>query len=266
MLRMLLLLTLVGCARLDQVPLLVSLFGPPEVTAAEAYEAEGARFDHAAFDSLLRRHVRDGLVDYDGLATERPALDAYVQTLATADYDALGRDEKLAFAINAYNAFTLVLILDHLPLASIKDIPADQRWDAVRWSFAGRTVSLTWLEHEELRARFVEPRIHFAINCASIGCPPLRSEAYTAAHLASQLEAQAKQMHTDPRWLRIEGTTLHLTSLYLWYADDFTTGGRSIPAAAAQWRGELAQGEWTVKWLDYDWALNRTPPGITPRP
>ena len=120
----------------------------------------------------------------------------------TAPIDELGRDERLALLINAYNAFTLRLILDHYPVASITDIPADQRWDAVRWRLAGETYSLNQIEHELVRPNFREPRIHFALVCAAVGCPPLRTEAYTGELLEEQLEGQTRYSHAHDRWLR----------------------------------------------------------------
>lgn len=250
-------LLLVGC-NLQTNPWVVSLFGPPTLTLEEAYAGtgSGAVMDHSALDGLLRRHVHGYSVDYDGLETEEEVLDSYLSAVAEAPFDALDRDGKLTLLINAYNAFTLKLILDHSPLESIQDIPADERWDAERWTFAGRTVSLASLEHEELRAKFIEPRLHFAINCASVSCPPLRAEAYVADRLEAQLADQMTLMHTDERWLRIEGNTVYLTPLYLWYEADFTQVSGSSLAFAAAARPEVGQGEWTVRWMDYDWSLN----------
>jgi hypothetical protein len=238
-------------------PLVVALFGPPKPTLVEAYPKEGtAVVDHALLDGLLRRHVQGYAVDYAGLAAEEATLDAYLQLLADAPFDALSRDGKLALLINAYNAFTLKLILDHRPLKSIKDIPAAERWDAERWTLGGRTVSLTAIEHEELRARFVEPRIHFAINCASVGCPPLRAEAYVPERIDDQLETQTRVIHHDPRWLELDGRTVRLTPLYLWYQSDFEQVAGSPLAFAARYRSELADGSWSIAWTDYDWSLN----------
>jgi hypothetical protein len=154
---------------------------PPVVTAVDVYgdHAGEAAFDHSMFDTLLGAYVdADGFVDYAGLLGDAARLDAYLDQLAAAPFDALGRDEKLALLINAYNAFTLRLILDHYPVASIQDIPAPERWDAVRWRVGPHTWSLNQIEHEEIRPKFVEPRIHFALVCAAVGCPPLRAEAY----------------------------------------------------------------------------------------
>jgi hypothetical protein len=264
--RLLPLFALAACS-LQTNPLAVALFGPPAPVLAEAYAADlgAATVDHAALDALLAAHVREGFVDYAGLAADRPALQAYIRALEAAPFADLSRDEKLALLINAYNAWTLELILDHGIPASIKDIPAAERWDAPRWRLAGQALSLTALEHEWLRARFVEPRIHFAINCASASCPPLRAEAYTAARLEAQLEDQARQMHADPRHLRLEGDTVHLSALYLWYADDFSQVAGSPLAYAARYRPELAAGAWRVQTLDYDWSLNAAPPAPPPR-
>ena len=134
--------------------------GPPEVSAAETYSdaTAGAVFDHSRFDTLLRARVdADGLVDYEGLGRDGAALDAYLASLASAPFAEMGRDEKLALLINAYNAFTLRLILDHWPVVSIKDISSGKRWDDRRFRLAGETLSLNELEHERIRPRFREP-------------------------------------------------------------------------------------------------------------
>ena len=265
----LIVLAAAGCGRLEQTPLLVRVFGPPTVELREAYATpptDEVRLDHADLTALLAAHVHHGDVDYAGLARDEAALDSYLGRLAHAPWEALGRDEKLALLINAYNAFTLKLILEHRPLHSIKDIAPKDRWDAQRWTLGGRQVSLSQIEHEELRAHFAEPRIHFAINCASVGCPPLRAEAYDADRLEQQLDEQTRQLHADPRWVRVDEKTqqVHLTSLYLWYEGDFTQAAGSPLAYAARYRPALADGAWKVRWLDYDWRLNDSARGQTP--
>ena len=149
-----------------------SWFYPPEVRLEERHDTAGtAVFDHSDFDALLSEIVQGvGFVDYAGVQQRAERLDAYLARLAEAPYDELGRDAKLALWINAYNACTLKLIAERYPLASIKDIPAVERWDAVRWTVGGRTLSLNQIEHEQVRAHFREPRIHFALVCASVGC------------------------------------------------------------------------------------------------
>ncbi len=243
-----------------------SRFGPPRVVLAEAYEEDPASpaFDHARLDELLARHVdRDGRVDYRGLAADAGALDAYLKAVAEAPFDALGRNEKLALLINAYNAFTLRLILDYAPVKSIKDIPAGKRWDDRRWIVGGNVWSLNQIEHEQIRPKFNEPQIHFALVCAAVGCPPLRTEAYSARRLDSQLDAQSRYVHEHPLWLRMDEDrgTVHLTRLYDWYAADFEQAAGSVLAFAARYseplKQAMAKGDPpAIRWLDYDWALN----------
>jgi hypothetical protein len=242
--------------------------GPAPVSSAEPYaSAPGdASFDHSRFDALLRTHVdADGFVDYAALKDAQGELDAYVGSLDAAPFEELGRDEKLALLINAYNAFTLRLILDHWPLASIRDIPAAQRWDAPRWRLAGETLSLNQIENERIRPRFREPRIHFALVCAARGCPPLRAEAYTGARLESQLLNQARRVHADDRWLRFDPSTgeLRLTEIYKWYESDFRQAAGSVPEHVALHappvRAALdASQRVEVLWIPYDWSLNET--------
>lgn len=240
--------------------------GPAPVSSAEAYASApaGASFDHSRFDAMLRIHVdAEGLVDYARLRVAPAELDAYVASLAAAPFDALGRDEKLALLINAYNAFTLRLVLDHWPLASIRDIPDAERWDARRFKLAGETLSLNQIEHERVRPRFREPRVHFALVCAARGCPPLRAEAYTGARLEAQLADQARRVHSDDRWLRFDRATgvLRLTELYKWYESDFRQAAGSVPEHVARYaaavRAALDAGERVdVRWIPYDWSLN----------
>jgi uncharacterized membrane protein YdjX (TVP38/TMEM64 family) len=239
---------------------------PPAVVAHEAYadEAGGARFDHSVFDALLRQHVDpDGLVDYDALHREPEALDRYLSELANAPFAELGRDDKLALLINAYNAFTLRLILDFYPLDSIRDIPDRRRWKHVRWTLGGATFSLDQLEHERIRPHFAEPRIHFALVCAAIGCPPLRNEAYVGERLEAQLASQTKYVHAHDRWFQFDSAanTVRLTSLYDWYGSDFLQQAPTVVDYAARHvpalQSALSAGRHPqVQWIDYDWRLN----------
>lgn len=258
-------IALAACAHLSK-DTLNGLFGPPAVTLQEQYESkpDGPVFDHSQFDQLLHKFVVDGgCVDYLGLQNHSSQLDSYIQSIGSAKFDGLGRDERLALLINAYNAFTLRLILDHYPIESIKDIASAERWDARRWNIAGNTYSLNQIEHELIRPNFAEPRIHFALVCAAIGCPPLRNEAYTGARLEQQLTDQAKYVHSHDRWFRIhpERNEIELTALYDWYGSDFKQQAASVVAYAARFSPELVRminaGQTpSVKFLGYDWRLN----------
>lgn len=245
--------------------LLRSWFGPPAVTSTEEYgdDRGTARFDHSQLDAVLRKHVdADGWVDYEALSKDPRALDSYIATLAKAPYDALSRDGKLTLLINAYNACTLRLIVDHWPTESIRDIPAAKRWKDERWQVGPMRLSLDAIEHEYLRKRFKEPRIHFAVNCASVGCPPLLNEAYVEARLEAQLQQQSETIHRNgSRWFRLDGNRLALTKLYDWFAGDFVQSAGSVLAFASRFSPELAKQRTTgqptsIEWIDYSWVIN----------
>jgi len=262
------LVVLAACAHLNR-DALSGLLGPPPATLHEAYQPnpDGPAADHSVFDALLRRHVDDaGWVDYAGLNKDVAKLDAYLADIASAPFDRMGRNEKLALLINAYNAFTLKLILEYRDggkLKSIRDIPADKRWADARWKFGSHTWSLNEIEHEQIRPKFKEPRIHFALVCAAVSCPPLRNEAYDADRIDQQLEEQTKYVHNHKSWFRFDadGNVAHLTPLYKWYGGDFRQVAGSELKFAARYSSALKQAlekdpAPTIEWLAYDWALN----------
>lgn len=261
-------LTLAGCTTYAYAnrSFIAGLFGPPAVTLTETYKDKpgGPTFDHSAFDALLKRHVNAaGLVDYEGLKKDADLLNTYIASLAKAPIEEMGRDQRLALLINAYNAFTIRLILGHYPIKSIKDIWTEKRWDDKRWNIAGHIWSLNQIEHEQIRPHFKEPHIHFALVCAAIGCPPLRNEAYTAERLEEQLQAQAVYVHTHDRWFQFDpkANTLKLTSLYSWYGGDFEQVAGSVVKYAARYSAPLQKAldaghAPKVQFLDYDWSLN----------
>ena len=261
-----------ACAHF-QPQLLQGAFGPPSVTLTEAYaetstgSTDQATFDHSPFDSLLRRTVdADGWVDYAAIASNPKPLDDYIAALGAAPFDEMGRDEKLALLINAYNAFTLRLIVDHWDggrLKSIKDIPKPKRWADRRWNIGGRIFSLKQIEHEQIRPKFAEPRIHFALVCAAVGCPKLRNEAYQADRVDEQLADQTRYTHRHDRWFRYDpaSDSVHLTRLYDWYGGDFKQVAGSVLDFAARYSDDLkhtlqAGRKPKIKWLEYDWKLN----------
>ncbi|MGB0717194.1 MAG: DUF547 domain-containing protein [Phycisphaerae bacterium] len=231
-------------------------------TGMATAQAGAQALDHRTFDQLLRTHVdTEGRVNYSALQGEAGLLDSYIQSLATVDLNAMSKPEQLATMINAYNAFTLRLILDHYPIQSIMNIPEGKRWKHERWRFAGKMWSLDALEHQGIRKQFKEPRIHFALVCAAVGCPKLRHEAYAGDRLEEQLEDQSRYVHTHDTWFRYKAgaQTVYLTKLYEWYGSDFDHLGGPI-AFASRYSKALAEtlkkGNPKIAWLDYDWALN----------
>ncbi|HEY0007963.1 MAG TPA: DUF547 domain-containing protein [Tepidisphaeraceae bacterium] len=265
-------LVLAGCAAYAYVNRvqLARLAGPPAVTLKETYpeKPDGPKFDHSIFDAVLKKHVDiAGLVNYLALKDSPGELDRYIASLAQAPLSEMGRNERLALLINAYNALTLRLIIDHHPVKSIRDIPSEQRWDAKRWNVGGNTWSLTELEHEQIRPHFREPRIHFALVCAAIACPPLRNEAFTADRLEAQLEDQTRYIHTHDRWFQYDSraNNVKMTSLYKWYGSDFEQVADSVAAYAANYSPALKQAisegrKPSVEFLSYDWSLNHQAP------
>ena len=240
--------------------------------AGDATSGQPFDHEHAAWTRLLQRFVRDGLVDYRGLKTEAAgALDAYLRDLASvtpAQYDTWTRNEQLAFWINAYNAYAIRLVLDHHPLRSIRSIGL-LPGAAFRKSFIPmeplrrRKLALDTIEHDILRGEFHEPRIHFAIVCASRSCPILRDEAYRGSELESQLDDAARRFVGDPRRNRFNAATrtFHASSIFMWFHEDFERSAGSLSSFLARYAdepaaGALRAGDVRIDHLDYDWSLN----------
>ena len=223
---------------------------------------------HAAWTAVMQRWAANGDVDYAGMKREgQPQLDAYLATLAGtcgADYQNWTPQDRIAFWLNAYNAFTVRLILDNYPIASIRKIG----WlplAAFREKFIpmpglkGATISLDEIENGTLRTAFHESRIHFALVCASRSCPALRGEAYRGADLDRQLDDQARSFLRDPAKNRVDraARTLYLSSIFKWFRADFEAAAGSLQAYVAPYLdagGEVST--YDVEFLDYDWSLN----------
>ena len=194
---------------------------------------------HAPFDELLGKYVTDGRVDYKGFKESEKELDVYLETLGKTDPSSLKKNEKLAFLINAYNAFTVKLILEHYPgIKSIKDISGSRRWADRRWVMGGKKYSLDTIEHEILRKEFKEPRIHFAVNCASRSCPDLLSEAYVASRIGEQLDRAAREFlarpekgfsfKSEPGFFYGTNHYVYLSSIFKWFGEDFEDGKKTV--------------------------------------
>ncbi len=236
-------------------------FGPPHVDPREMYARQGSvSFDHSVWNRVLGRIVNEqGLVNYQLLKSDTTELDGYILSLAKAPFDDLGRDDKLALLINAYNAFTIRLILDHYPLESIKDIPSGRRWQGREWQIGRHSWTLNQIEHDECRAKFKEPRVHFALNCASIGCPPMSATAYDGKRIATQLEEQTALVLNDKRWCSVDqdAREVNLTALMKWYKDDFLAGSPTLVDFLSRYRDDVgADDHLEVRYADYDWRLN----------
>ena len=247
----------------------LSLLATAAVSAAEP-GADVTKFDHdhPQLTRVLQRHVKDGGVDYAALQRDRSGLDAYLTTLSAVkeeDFNEWTEAEKLAFQINAYNGFTLRLILDHYPVDGIKSIGGwfSNPWKMDSVNLFGRKMTLDHLEHGRIRVFHNEPRIHFALVCAAQGCPPLRASAYTAANLDSELNEQARAFLRQSAKNRYDPATktLHLSPIFKWYRDDFETDGRTLVSYVAQFLPEetaraVRAEDVELDFTDYDWSLN----------
>lgn len=246
----------------------------------DAFDPQGAPEgavdpDHSDWSAFLQRHVVTddpsgvNLVRYREVdAGERAVLDAYLQRLQAIAPMTLTRDAQMAYWINLYNALTVELILDNPDVDSIREIKSGRvsigPWSREVAEVAGHTLTLNDIKNRILRPLFADPRIHFAVNCASIGCPDLAPEAWTADNLETLLEAGARGYINHPRGVRLDGDRrgerLQLSSIFGWYRGDFPDGR----AAFLEWLAGYAEPELAQRLRGYDgrirhaydWSLN----------
>ncbi len=230
----------------------------PGITAARA---QGV--DHAPFDALLKANVRNGQVNYPGFEAS-PAFGKYVESLARpVKLDT--KADTLVYYINAYNALAIAGILEGLSPSTF--FGRARYFKLKDWSLNGQSVNLYDLEHKIIRP-LGESRIHFAIICASKSCPLLRSEAYAPARLDTQLDEQARRFVNDPSRNRFDkvGKLANLSEIFKWFDEDFSGPAGSVQKYVARYvtDPEVARGltadTYRIEWIDYDWALNGTPP------
>ena len=244
-----------------------------------AASASAAPASHALLTAILTDHVKGGLVDYRAIKTDA-RLPRYLAQLAVTDPATLPTDQdRLALWLNAYNAYTLQLIIDREPAKSITEIGTGgivlgsllktTAWDIRFADIGGKKYTLNEIEHEVIRAQFKDARAHFALNCASGSCPILRTEAYEAAQLDTQLDEQGRLFLRDSTRNRFDlpAKTAYLSSIFKWYGKDFGDGDRAALLAAAKYAApevraaiEADPAGWTIKFLAYDWSLNDVKP------
>ncbi|MCE2915378.1 MAG: DUF547 domain-containing protein [Rubrivivax sp.] len=253
--------------------------------ALPAWAQSAFDHSHAAWTALLKKHVvvlRGGQatqVRYAGFGSDRAALKAYLDALSAVTrptFDGWSKAQRQSFLINAYNAFTVELILTRYPdLKSIKDLGSvfSSPWKPKWVSLLGTKVSLDDIEHEMLRKRgaYDDPRVHFGVNCASIGCPALREEAFVPERLDAQLDEQASRFMADRSRNRYNAQRgrAEVSKIFDWFGEDFRLGHRGIDslgaflarhadalADAPADRERLKSGKVEASFLDYDWSLN----------
>lgn len=220
---------------------------------------------HAAFDKLLKAHVNaTGMVDYKGFIKDKADLKAYTDMLGkNAPSDSWSKDDQLAYWINAYNAFTIQLIMDNYPVKSIKDIGSKIKipfvntpWDVKFIKIGGETYDLNNIEHGIIRKKFSEPRIHFALVCAAKSCPRLRNEAFDGKKLDAQLEDQGVDFLNNPVKNSITAQQASLSKILDWYGGDFQKKGKSVKDVVNQFSKTKITDNTKISYQTYDWALN----------
>jgi hypothetical protein len=240
-------------------------------TVSEFY---AAGFDHAKFDQVLKEYVDEkGLVDYNGIAKD-PRFSAYMHALQKAKVEELSRDGQLAFWINAYNAVTIDKVIKWKPEKSVRETFVPGLWTSTKFFttkehiVAGRTLSQDNIEHDILRRQFKDPRIHFAIICASKGCPPLPRVAYTEENVQKRLHEEAREYINSPRGTRIDRAenTLSISKIFDWFRADFVNKSGSVmdfmrPYMDTELR-QFLQRKPMIGYIEYNWALNNQEPLI----
>ena len=240
--------------------------------------ASTATVDHSAWQRFVEAYVAPGADGVNRIAygrvaaADRKALDDYIAALAATPVSTYGRAEQFAFWVNLYNALTVRVVLDHYPLESILDIGISPGWFAIGpWgrklvTIAGEELSLDDIEHRILRPIWRDPRIHYAVNCASIGCPNLRAEAFTGANAEAALERAARDYVNNSRGAAVRDGRLVVSSIYAWYKEDFGDSDAGvIDHLRAYADGELAAAlDGIARIADdrYDWALNDAEPQV----
>ncbi len=222
-----------------------------EKTATEDVLAEL----HDTWDKLLSKYVNNqGGVNYAGMKSEKAKLNAYLQTLGeNAPSSDWSKEKTMAYWINVYNAATVKLIVDNYPASSIMDLDGGKTWDVKRINIGGKSYSLNNVEHDILRAKYKDARIHFAVNCAAQSCPKLHNEAWTAENLESNLENLTREFINNKAANQISSQSLQLSKIFEWYAGDFG----DITAYIDRYTDVDVSSKAKVSYNDYDWALNK---------
>ncbi|MBX2797841.1 MAG: DUF547 domain-containing protein [Myxococcales bacterium] len=249
---------------------MIVLLAPLALVAAHADDDSGFDHSHARLATFLSGAVSAKGVDYGTLASRRSTLDAYVTQIREARTDGWSNAQKLALWVNAYNAYTLQLMLDNGPPSSIMNLDGGKVWDTRRFQVAGASVTLNDLEHQRAR-KIADGRVHAVVNCASKGCPPLPPSPLTPQGQSGQMD-RATRTWAATNAFTLQGDTILLSKIFDWYGDDFTKenkgdiAGVEGKAENALWflsrfvdaptKSKLLSGTLSVDWQDYDWALN----------
>ncbi len=228
-----------------------------EAEVVSQVEELAGSISHTIWNTLLVKNVSaSGKVNYKGFISSKADLQQYLDLLsANPPASSWPKNERLAYWINAYNAFTVKLIIDNYPLKSIMDLDQGKPWDKAFIKIGGKSYSLNNIEHDIIRKQFNEPRIHFAVNCASISCPKLLNEAYTAEKLPGQLNKQTRAYINNPQENRLSVNSAEISSLFDWYKADFTKAGSLTDFINTYSKVQINPSA-SISFKNYNWALN----------
>jgi len=219
-----------------------------------AFHLSQAQPDYKSWDSYLKKHVSaTGDVDYKSIKTNKRELDGIVKSFsAVSVLPTRSKDDQLAFWINAYNVFTIQLIVDNYPLKSIQNLDGGKPWDVKRITIGGKKYSLNNIENDIIRPQFKDARIHFAVNCGAKSCPPLLNGAFFAKTLDAQLDAVTNKFINNTKYQSITATKLTLSKIFDWYAVDFG----DIHTYVNKYSSLKVNKNAVIVFKEYDWALN----------
>ena len=243
--------------------LLMLFYMVTATTVLSSFASTDIAVDNSLYSELLKKYVSNGKVDYAGFKTEEVKLDRYLKILENVDPDKLSQAEQFAFYANAYNAWTIKLILSDYPdVTSIKDLGSllKSPWKKKIVRIDGEVISLDHVEHEILRPRYNDPRVHFAINCAAKSCPPLQPDPFRGEILDQQLNDATRSFINDQNSYRLEDNNLYVSRIFKWFSEDFNDDafGFFLKYATGDLKKELEakSDRISVKYLQYDWSLN----------
>ncbi|WP_338873171.1 DUF547 domain-containing protein [Spirosoma sp. SC4-14] len=243
----------------------LSAFTLPRPEVTDLVPLTTAPIDHSLFERLLKKYVNDkGLVNYKAFKADEKELKKYLDMVSSnPPTDKWSKNDQMAYWINAYNAFTIQLILKHYPVASIKDIGSKIQipfvttpWASKFFKIGGEEMSLDNIEHGTLRKKFDEPRIHFALVCAARSCPRLRNEAYEGSKLIAQLDDQGTDFLNNPAKNAITPQKASLSKYFDWYKSDWKEHNKSVEYWVNQYSKTKINKDTQISFLDYNWALN----------
>ena len=261
---------LIGCLLLLSICSVLFLYHyRVEADSRTEQSVEGDAFSHDLFDQVLQEHVdENGQVNYTKLKANPEKFEAYLDLVAAANPTELSYNEQLTFWINAYNALVIKGVINHYPITSVRKVKLfNGFFSRLKFQAAGKTYTLNQIEHGIIREEFVDPRVHFALVCASSSCPPLWNRAYAVETIEARLETVTFNFIRNPEQVRIDRAKrdVYVSKIFKWYKDDFKSGYDGVADFLADYLPPedaeyLSSTDVKFRYLDYDWTLNDQKP------